>query len=289
VSAVAEAPPAAPAPALPVTIIEPGRHAGHDDQLKRVVTLAWTLAITDFKLRFYGSVLGIVWTLARPFAFFGVVYLVFTEIIGLDKSVDHYGVYILFGLVLFNFFAEITNSSVQALTVRENLLRKMHFPPIVIPLAVVLTALLNLGMTLVAVVIFVLANGIWPDWGWLEIFPLVLFLAIFAGGIGMFLSATYVRYRDVAPIWEVFAQLIFYATPVLYVVTRVPGSYQRKMLANPLAAVLTQVRHAIVDPKAPSLGAVMGSDWRMLIPLGIVVFCFVAVFRRASPKIAENL
>jgi ABC-2 type transport system permease protein len=275
-----------------VTIIEPGRHSGHGADWRRVLSLAWTLAITDWKLRFYGSVLGVVWTLVRPFAFFAVVYFVFTDIIGLDKSIDHYGVYILFGLVTYNFFAEITGNSVQALTTRENLLRKMYFPPAVVPLAVTLTALLNLGMTLVAVLIFVLANGIYPTWGWLEAPPLIALVAIFAAGIGMLLSATYVRYRDVQPIWEVVAQLIFYATPVLYVATIVPESYRHAFLCNPLAAVLTQLRHAVIDPSAPTLGEVMGGDARMLIPLAITLAAFVLgfeVFRRASPRIAENL
>ena len=74
--------------------------------------------MTDFKLRFYGSVLGYVWTLARPFLFFGVIYFVFTEIVGLDKNVPNYGVYILFALVLFQFFGEATGDCVDAASSR---------------------------------------------------------------------------------------------------------------------------------------------------------------------------
>ena len=275
-----------------VTVIEPGRHVGHGGDAKRVLSLAWTLALTDWKLRFYGSVLGIFWTLARPFAFFGVIYVVFTEIVGLDASVDHYGVYILIGLVTYNFFAEVTGNSVQALTIRENLLRKMYFPPAVVPLAVTLTALLNLGMTMIAVLIFVLANGIFPDWAWLEVLPILLLVTIFAAGVGMLLSATYVRYRDVQPIWEVTAQLIFYATPVLYVASKIPETARHLLLCNPLAAALTQLRHAVVDPSAPTLGAEMGGDIRILIPIAITFGLFAFgfwVFARASPRIAENL
>jgi ABC-2 type transport system permease protein len=277
---------------MAVTVIEAGTRRGHSVSPSRVLSLAWTLALTDWKLRFYGSVLGIAWTLARPFAFFGVIYVVFTDIVGLDKGVPNYGVYILFGLVTFNFFAEITGNSVQSLTLRENLLRKMYFPPIVIPLAVAITALLNLGMTFIAVGIFVLANGIYPDWPWLEVIPLIVLVTIFATGVGMLLSSLYVRYRDVQPIWEVVSQLLFYATPVLYVATIVPESYQRPYLCNPLAAVLTQIRHAVVDPGAPSLSHALGSDLRMLIPLGITLVVGglgFAVFRRESPRIAENL
>ncbi len=275
-----------------VTIVEAGRRGGHDVGLRRSTTLAWTLALTDWKLRFYGSALGGVWTLARPFAFFGVVYVVFTDIIGLDENIKNYGVYILFGMVLFQFFAEIAGNSVQSLVTRENLLRKMYFPPLVIPMAVGITALLNLGMTLVAVFIFVLANGIYPQWAWLELPVIILLLTVFALGVGMLLSSLYVRYRDIQPIWEVTAQLLFYASPVLYVADFVPESYQRIYLCNPLAALLTQLRHALVDPTAPSITRAMGADLRPLIPLAIILGTFALgywVFRRESPRIAENL
>ncbi len=276
----------------PTTVIEPEGHSGHGGSPRRVLTLAWTLALTDWKLRFYGSALGAVWTVARPFAFFAVVYFVFTDIVGLDASVNNYGVYILFGLVIFNFFSEVTGISVQALTTRENLLRKMYFPPIVVPLAVVMTAVLNLAMTLVAVFIFVLANGIYPTWSWLELPVALALVAVFATGLGMLLSALYVRYRDVQPIWEVVTQMLFYATPVIYVATIVPESYRAVYLCNPLAAILTQLRHAIVDQQAPTLSVLIGSDARILVPLSVVAVTFVLglwVFQRASPRIAENL
>ena len=281
-----------PAGTREVTVIEAGRRGGHDVGFRRSLALAWTLALTDWKLRFYGSALGAVWTLVRPFAFFGVVYLVFTEIIGLDKNIKNYGVYILFGLVLFQYFGEIAGQSVQSLVARENLLRKMYFPPLVIPMAVGITAALNLGMTLVAVAIFVLANGIFPQWAWLELPLLVAMLTVFALGVGMLLSSLYVRFRDIQPIWEVVQQLLFYASPVLYVAQFVPESYQRLYLCNPIAAVLTQVRHIIVDPTAPSVSRALGADWRLVIPLAISVGTFAlgyVVFRRESPRIAENL
>ena len=138
---------------------------------RRFLALMWTLAVTDWKLRFYGSVLGYVWQLARPFAFFGVIYVVFTQIAHLGDDVENYGVYILFALVLFNFFAEVTNACVRSLVARENLLRKISFPRLAIPMAITLTGLFNLGGTLVAVFIFAIGSGVYPDWGWLELVP----------------------------------------------------------------------------------------------------------------------
>lgn len=260
--------------------------------VRRFWALAFTLAATDFKLRFYGSVLGYVWTLARPFLYFGVIYFVFTEIAGLDADVKNYGVYILFGLVLFTFFTEATSQCVSSLAARENLLRKMRFPRLVIPISVVLTALFNLGMTLIAVLVFTLANGIYPTWSWLELPVLVSLLAILATGVGMLLSALYIRYRDVQPIWEVLSQALFYASPVLYVSTLVPDNFQRPYSANPIASILAEVRHAVVDPTAPSAAATIGGAPRLLIPLALVFAMFALglyVFTRQAPKFAENL
>jgi ABC-2 type transport system permease protein len=275
-----------------MTTLAAKRPAVLSEDTRRVLSLTWTLAITEWKLRFYGSVLGYVWTLARPFAFFGVIYVVFTEIADVGSDVQNYGVYVLFGLVLFNFFAETTGLCVTCLINRENLLRKMRFPRVVIPLSVALTALLNLGMTLVAVFGFTLANGIWPQWSWLELIPILVLLTMLATGVGMLLSVLYIRYRDVQPIWEVLSQILFYASPVLYVATMVPEEYQRAYLANPIASLLTQVRHAIVDPTAPSLATAIGEPVRILIPLGIVLGLLalgLACFNRMAPSIAEEL
>ena len=259
--------------------------------LQRVWNLTWTLAATEFKLRFYGSVLGYAWTLARPFLFFGVIYLVFSEIAGLDANVDHYGVYILFGLVIFQFFGETTSNCVRCLAAREGLLRKMRFPRLVIPLSVVLTAIFNLGGTLVAALIFAIATGVYPTWSWLELPVIIVLVGAFATGIGLMLSALFVRYRDVAPIWEVASQMLFYVSPILYVTTLVPEEYRNAYMVNPLATLLTEMRAAVVDPAAPhawdlaspaalALSALIGAT---AVALGIFIFI------RQAPRIAEDL
>jgi ABC-2 type transport system permease protein len=263
------------------------------DELRRLSSLTWTLALSDWKLRFYGSALGLAWTLVRPFALFGVVYFVFTEIAGLDKNVNNYGLYILFGLVLFAFFTEMTGNSVQALVARESLLRKMQFNPIVIPLAISITALLNLGMTLIAVLLFCVGSGVYPMWTWLELPAIVFLLFVFGTGVGMLLSVLYVRFRDVAPIWDVITQILFYASSVLYVaVNTVPPEYRQGFLCNPLSALFAQMRHAMVDNGAPSIASAFNHGYYVVIPLSIIFGTFLLglwFFERESPRVAENL
>jgi ABC-2 type transport system permease protein len=259
---------------------------------RRFWSLTYMLAATDFKLRFFGSALGYLWTLMRPLLLFGVLYFVFTEVVRFGDDVEHYPVYLLASIMLFTFFAESTSRGVTSLMERENLLRKVRFPRMVIPLSVTLNALFNLGLNLIVVFVFVFASGIEPRWSWLQLIPLIGLLVVFATGVTMLLSALYVRYRDMLPIWEVALQVLFYASPVIYVVDALPDSIERESMASPISAVLTQMRHALIDPDAPTAGQAIGADVRLLIPLAIVVVLFAVglwVFTREAPRIAENL
>lgn len=263
------------------------------EDLRRVVSLTWTLAVTDFKLRYFGSVLGYVWTLMRPLLLFSVLYFVFTQVVRLGSEVEHYPVYLLTGIVLFNYFAETTGGGVQCLMTRENLLRKMRFPRIAIPISVSLASLFNLGLNLIVVLIFALATGVEPRLSWLQMPVLILILTVFAIGLAMLLSVLFIRFRDIQPIWDVVLQIMFYASPVLYPIQFLPPFIQRELMAaNPLAPILTQMRHAFLDASAHDAAAVIGGGWRLLIPLGVVVSTFVLgawVFTRDAPRIAENL
>ena len=267
------------------------------DDLRRFWNLTLTLAATDFKLRYFGSVLGYFWSLARPLLFFGVLYVAFTRLLGLNKGIPHYPVYLLSSIVLWTFFTETTGGCVQCLLAREGLLRKMRFPRLVIPLSVALTALFNLGTNFVAVLAFAFASGVELRWTWLELLPLMALLAILAIGIGMLLSALYVRFRDIQPIWDVLVQILFYGSPIIYVVTvvgrRAGIRWQHALVTlNPIATILTQGRHAFVDAGAPTAVAAAGGTARLLIPLVLIGATFALglwFFSREAPRIAEHL
>ena len=186
------------------------------DDIRRFFSLTYTLASTDFKLTYFGSVLGYVWSLMRPLLFFGVLYYVFTEIFHVGTGVPYYSVELLLAIILWTFFLQATAGSVQSMLGREGLLRKMRFPRLVVPLAITLTALFQLTTNMVPIIVLATASGITPKVSWLELIPVIVLLAILASGIGMLLSVLYVRARDIAPIWDVTAQLLFYASPIIY-------------------------------------------------------------------------
>jgi len=282
----------ADAQAAPTAVQSRGPSALGGD-LRRALSLTWMLAVTDFKLRYFGSVLGYLWTLMRPLMLFGVLYFVFTEVIRFGEGVPYYPVYLLTGIVLFTYFSETTTGGVGCLMARENLLRKMHFPRIAIPISVSLSALFNLGLNLVAVFVFAMISGVPIRMSWLQFPFLVLLLAVFAIGFAMLLAVLYVRFRDIQPIWDVVLQITFYASPILYVVSKLPPQYVREMMAaNPIATILTQMRHAMLDPGAPTAAEAIGSEVRLLIPLTSIVIIFALglwLFKREAPRIAENL
>jgi ABC-2 type transport system permease protein len=262
---------------------------------KRFFSLLRTLALTDFKLKFYGSVLGYVWQLVRPLLLFGVLYFVFTHFLKFGNLVKHYPSVLLTGIVLYSFFAEAVSTSVDSVVRNEPLVRKVQFPRLVIPAASVATAFLNLLLNLIAVLVFiVIFQGVRPHIQWLE-FPLVLLnVAVLASGCAMLVSSLYVRYRDVKPITDVVLQILFYATPIFYTVERVTDTTLRQivMMANPLAIVVQQARHSLIDPTAPTAAAATGGTLNLFVPVALTLGIFVLgfwVFNHEAPRIAEEL
>ena len=261
---------------------------------KRFVTLTWRIAAMDFKLRFFGSVLGYVWQLMRPLLMFGVILTVFTIFLPkVSDGVPHYPVVLLLGIVLFTFIGDAIGPAVSSVVDRENLVRKIQFPRLVIPASVVLTACFSLGLNLLVVAIFAAAEGVSLRPGILEVPIGAAVLIVYVMGLSMLVSALFVRYRDTRPITDVFLQAYFYATPILYPLESLPQTAQKLLiLLNPFATVLQQLRHAAVAPEVPSAASVVGGFEWLVIP-GVIVagVCVLGyrVFSRAAPHIAEDL
>jgi ABC-2 type transport system permease protein len=261
---------------------------------RRFALLTSTLAVTEFKLRFFGSILGYVWTLMRPLMLFGVLYVVFTQFISVS---DHplFPASLLMGIVLFTFFADATGGAVTSVVDRENLVRKIHFPRMAIPLSVVLLATINFVLNMVVVVVFALLIGVTPKWTWLEVPFLLGGLAMFATGCAMLLSALYVRFRDLRPIWEVVLQMVFYGSLIIVPFEAVVGKYPtlaKLLLVNPVAAVVQQGRYAFVDNHIPAAAGAMGGVLTLLGPITITLGTFALglwVFNREAPRVAEDL
>lgn len=247
---------------------------------------------TDFKVRYQGSVLGYFWSLLKPLFLFAILYIVFVYVIPLGKEVEHFPVYLLTGIVLWNFFTEATIIGASSVVARGDLIRKISIPRYLVVIASSLSALINLGLSLVVVFVFALLNGITPNIMWLLIIPLVIELYVFAIGISFFLGAAYVRFRDITYIWEIILQAGFYASAIIFPLTMVPPDLQKWFFLNPITQIIQDARFAIATDTTITIWNTVNVWWSYLIPF--IVVCIVVLigglyFKKRSKYFAEDI
>jgi ABC-2 type transport system permease protein len=259
---------------------------------RRFFELLWMLATSDFKTTYRNTALGYVWSLFRPLLLFGVLLVVFTQVVKLGNGVTNYAPLLLLNVMLFTFFSEATGAAVTSVANKEQIVRKTQFPRLVIPLAVVLNAVFHLLLNVVVVMIFIVAYGVDPTWDWLWLPVIIALLLLITCAFAVGLSVLYVRFRDTAIIWSVVALVLFYATPILYPIEQVPESFRFVIMLNPLTPLFEQARHWIIDPSAPSAVEAIGSWAKMLAPIALfAAICGLGawLFGREAPRVAENL
>lgn len=251
------------------------------------------LVKTDFKLRYQGSVLGYAWSLLRPLFLFAILYVVFGVFLKAKGNIPHYPVYLLLGIVLWNYFAEVTSGSVAAIVGKGELLRKINFPKYVIILAGSFSAFINLLINFVVIAFFMVITDVRPTLDAFILIPLIIELFVFSIAGAFFLSALYVRFRDVSYIWEVILQGAFYATPILYPLSYVPDKVAKYMLLSPVAQIIQDARRVLVTPQAQTIYDFWGGDvWIWAIPLGLTVLAALfggLYFRSQSKYFAEEV
>ncbi len=258
-------------------------------------TLLRELVVTDFKLRYQGSALGYLWSLFRPLFLFGILYIVFGYFARFASNIDHYPIYLLLGVVLWNFFVEATNFGLQSIVNRGDLIRKINFPKYIIVVSGTISALINLCISLAVVFVFILFAGI-------ELRPIALLLPfliielyIFALALAFFLSALYVKYRDISYIWELLMQAGIYATPIIYPLSLVVEKSQlaaKIMLLNPAAQIIQDARYVLITPKTDTLLKLSHNYLAISVPVIIIISIVVAgalYFRASSKHFAENV
>ncbi|MBE0428413.1 MAG: ABC transporter permease [Thermoleophilia bacterium] len=248
------------------------------------------LAITDFKLKFKGSFFGYLWSLAKPLLLFLVLYTVFTRIFRIGGTIPNYPVYLLLGVMLWGFFAETTNVCMTSIVGRGDLIRKVYFPKIILPISSSLSALISLVINLIVVFGFAVYVGVEFSTSLLWMPLVVIEFYILSLGVAFFLASLFVRYRDIVHIWEVFAQALFYATPILYPLALVPPDFARVMMLSPVAQIIQDFRRIIISPTIESSVSVNGIIG--LLPYFLTIIIFILgyfVFQRMAMKFAEEV
>jgi ABC-2 type transport system permease protein len=246
---------------------------------------------TDFKVRYQGSVLGYAWSVLRPLFLFIILYIVFVKFLRIGGDIPHFPVYLLMGIVLWTFFTEATSQAMTSVVARGDLIKKISIPRYLVVASSSFSALINLGLNLIILLIIALINGVRPMESWLLLPFIILELFVLATALGFFLSALFVKYRDASYVWEVLLQAGFYATPILYPITIVAEKYQKLLMLNPMAQIVQDSRWAFVSHETLS-------SWKILdMPLLLVPFIFMPIiiliaityFKSQAKFFAENI
>jgi ABC-2 type transport system permease protein len=223
---------------------------------------------------------------------FMILYFVFTKFLKVGTGIPHYPVYLLLGIVLWNYFTEVSMGGVTAVVSKGDLMRKINFPRYVVVLAGSFSALINLSLNFVVIAVFMYFGHVTFGIRSLLVLPVIVELFIFSLAVAFFLSALFVRFRDVSYIWEVAVQAGFYLTPILYALSRIPSRYAKILILSPLSQIIQDSRRILVTNQTTTIYSLYkGNYYIWLIPLGVTLCAAIFgafYFRNRSKLFAEE-
>lgn len=258
-------------------------NAFKSEHFKHNLRIIKELVISDFKLRYQGSYLGYFWTLIKPLVLFGVMYLVFTYF--MPVPVENYAIYLLLGVLIWNFFSEATLIGMNAFMSKRDLVTKIYFSRAAIVFASTISSAITLLLNLIIFFVFLAIAGVAPGW---EALFFVLYLGemyLIATGVTFALASLSIHFKDLQHIWEIALQIGFWLTPIIYPITVVPAEYHSLIFLNPWARIIEYSRDIFIRHHIPSLYLNA-----LLIVVTITIFVLgYALFKTQENKIAEKL
>lgn len=243
----------------------------------------------EFQLKYRNSLLGAAWTVINPLAMILVYTVIFTQVMQAKlPGVDHsfaYSTYLCAGSLSWGLFAEIVARGQNIFLDNANLLKKISFPRISLPVIAVLNAVVNFGIIFGLFLVFLLISGLWPGWVSVGIIPVLVIQLFFAVGLGMTLGVLNVFFRDVGQFFGIFMQFWFWFTPVVYPANILPKEIKFFMDFNPMYPLVRAYQDIFVTGQLP--------EWPTLaypLLLGLV-FCAVGMylFRQHAGEMVDEL
>ena len=255
------------------------------------------LVKTDFKLRYQGSFLGVAWSVLKPLMMFCVMYVVFGKFLRMSDGTPTYPVVLLLGICSWQFFQEATTIGLRSVVDRGDLLRKIHFPNYIVVVSATIGSMISYAINLLVVLVFALFAHVQFTWRVVLVPLSIVQLYVLALGTTLLFATMYVYFRDIAHIWDVLSQLVFYAMPIIYPLSYVIdrgepyASLARLELLNPIAQTIQDIRHNLIAPLTqPTVWNQFGGWLPKAVPLALTVVILVlgvTLFRRNNRKFAE--
>lgn len=230
------------------------------------------LVARDIKIKYRRSVLGVLWTLLNPLCMMIILSIVFSSIFKFD--VENFPLYVLSGQVIFNFFNDSTTSSMSAIISSASLIKKVYVPKYLFVLSRVMSSFINLMASFTALLLVMVATRAELHWTvFLSVIPLAM-VVLFSFGVGMFLAAITVRFRDVIHLYSVFTTGLLYLTPVIYPMAALPDVVKTIVMLNPLTNYLLMFRDVMFNNTLPSVFSVLLgiAEAALALALGLYVF-----------------
>lgn len=209
------------------------------------------LVSRDFKVKYKRSVLGVLWSFFNPLLMMLVQYVVFSTIF--RYQIDYYAIYLLCGIVTFNYFSEATNQSLGSILWNSSLITKVYLPKYIFPISKVLSCGINFCVSLIPLFILAICSGLYPTWSWLLLPLAALFLVVFLIGMGLILSVLMVFFRDIQFLWGVLLTAWMYATPIFYPADIIPEEFSFIQTFNPVYHIINFIRIIIINGISPEL------------------------------------
>lgn len=243
----------------------------------------------EFQLKYRNSLLGAAWTVLQPLAMILVYTVIFSQIMraklpGVDSSFG-YSIFLCSGILTWGLFSEITTRSQNMFLENANLLKKLTFPRLCLPVTVVGTGLLNFTIVFGLFSFFLVITGNFPGLVFVALFPLLIMLVILAVGLGMVLGVLNVFFRDVGQFYGIFITFWFWLTPIVYPPSILPEKLQPLMGLNPLSSWMAATQGILVQGEWP--------EWiALLYPLALgVLMCAsgLYLFRRCAGEMVDEL
>jgi lipopolysaccharide transport system permease protein len=245
--------------------------------------------LREFQAKYRNSLLGALWSILNPLAMIAVYTVIFSQLMraklpGVDSTFA-YSIYLCSGILTWSLFSELINRCINCFLDNANLIKKINFPRLCLPLIVLGSALLNFMILFGLFTLFLVASGNFPGWTFIAIFPILLIQIMFAMGLGLSLGILNVFFRDVGQFFSIFIQFWFWLTPIVYPITILPEHIRHIIAFNPMTKLMAAYQNILVYNLWP--------DWSTLLPIGIisVLLCLwcLRLFRRRSAELVDEL
>ncbi|MNE43448.1 Teichoic acid translocation permease protein TagG [compost metagenome] len=243
----------------------------------------------EFQSKYRNSLLGAAWSVINPLAMIFVYTVIFSEVMrsklpGLENTFG-YSIYLCAGILTWGLFAEITGRGQNVFLENANLLKKLSFPRLCLPVVVVANALLNFAIIFGLFSVFLLITGNFPGLPFLAIFPLIALLITFSIGLGMTLGVLNVFFRDIGQFFNIFLTFWFWLTPIVYPASILPEKLRGLMEINPMAPLMSAFQTVLVYHQWP--------EWQglWLVAVLAILMCIVGMglFRRHAGEMVDEL